>query len=189
MPSFAGQISDILGLTVPHEPADFVPKLEALWAAAGTFTPAALAVSVLTVAVIVGLRRWRPNWPGILIAVVVAALVVPGSDIVIENVLMNPTRTGLLLTLQEMGGRIDLLNPRSEGGEDVADLRVRSSDLKGVTVPPERAPSLLPEPDCLPPPSCLFTVAQAMRSATSSLRPCSFSLSSLCSAWRFCLSV
>lgn len=73
---FAGQISDILGLTVPHEPADFVPKLEALWAAAGTFTPAALAVSVLTVAVIVGLRRWRPNWPGILIAVVVAALAV-----------------------------------------------------------------------------------------------------------------
>ncbi|TIU03782.1 MAG: 3-phosphoshikimate 1-carboxyvinyltransferase, partial [Mesorhizobium sp.] len=61
----------------------------------------------------------------------VAALIVPGSDIVIENVLMNPTRTGLLLTLQEMGGRIDMLNPRIAGGEDVADLRVRSSDLKG----------------------------------------------------------
>ncbi len=75
----------------------------------------------------------------------VAALIVPGSDIVIENVLMNPTRTGLLLTLQEMGGRIDLLNPRNEGGEDVADLRVRSSDLKGVTVPSERAPSMIDE--------------------------------------------
>ena len=65
----------------------------------------------------------------------VAALIVPGSDIVIENVLMNPTRTGLILTLQEMGGRIDILNPRNAGGEDVADLRVRSSELKGVTVP------------------------------------------------------
>ncbi|MBM2710590.1 3-phosphoshikimate 1-carboxyvinyltransferase [Mesorhizobium caraganae] len=75
----------------------------------------------------------------------VAALIVPGSDIVIENVLMNPTRTGLLLTLQEMGGQIDVLNPRNAGGEDVADLRVRYSDLKGVTVPPERAPSMIDE--------------------------------------------
>ncbi|THF57007.1 3-phosphoshikimate 1-carboxyvinyltransferase [Ollibium composti] len=75
----------------------------------------------------------------------VAALIVPGSDIVIENVLMNPTRTGLITTLMEMGGRIDVINPRSEGGEDVADLRVRHSDLKGVTVPPERAPSMIDE--------------------------------------------
>lgn len=75
----------------------------------------------------------------------VAALIVPGSDIVIENVLMNPTRTGLLLTLQEMGGQIDILNPRNAGGEDVADLRVRHSDLKGVAVPPERAPSMIDE--------------------------------------------
>jgi 3-phosphoshikimate 1-carboxyvinyltransferase len=75
----------------------------------------------------------------------VAALIVPGSDITIENVLMNPTRTGLLLTLQEMGGRIDILNPRSAGGEDVADLRVRSSDLKGVAVPASRAPSMIDE--------------------------------------------
>ncbi|TIT86912.1 MAG: 3-phosphoshikimate 1-carboxyvinyltransferase, partial [Mesorhizobium sp.] len=75
----------------------------------------------------------------------VAALIVPGSDITIENVLMNPTRTGLLLTLQEMGGRIDILNPRNAGGEDVADLRVRSSELKGVVVPAERAPSMIDE--------------------------------------------
>ncbi|MER9423430.1 3-phosphoshikimate 1-carboxyvinyltransferase [Mesorhizobium sp. M0317] len=75
----------------------------------------------------------------------VAALIVPGSDIVIENVLMNPTRTGLLLTLQEMGGQIDILNPRNAGGEDVADLRVRYSELKGVIVPPERAPSMIDE--------------------------------------------
>lgn len=75
----------------------------------------------------------------------VAALIVPGSDIVIENVLMNPTRTGLLLTLQEMGGDIEVLNPRSAGGEDVADLRVRGSQLKGVTVPADRAPSMIDE--------------------------------------------
>lgn len=75
----------------------------------------------------------------------VAALIVPGSDITIENVLMNPTRTGLLLTLQEMGGRIEILNPRGAGGEDVADLRVRGSDLRGVTVPPGRAPSMIDE--------------------------------------------
>lgn len=75
----------------------------------------------------------------------VAALIVPGSDILIENVLMNPTRTGLLLTLQEMGGDIDVLNPRFAGGEDVADLRVRGSQLKGVIVPPERAPSMIDE--------------------------------------------
>ncbi|RUZ42091.1 3-phosphoshikimate 1-carboxyvinyltransferase, partial [Mesorhizobium sp. M7A.F.Ca.CA.004.05.2.1] len=75
----------------------------------------------------------------------VAALIVPGSDITIENVLMNPTRTGLLLTLQDMGGKIDILNPRNAGGEDVADLRVRYSELKGVIVPPERAPSMIDE--------------------------------------------
>jgi 3-phosphoshikimate 1-carboxyvinyltransferase len=75
----------------------------------------------------------------------VAALVVPDSDITIENVLMNPTRTGLLLTLQEMGGRIEVMNARYAGGEDVADLRVRGSELKGVVVPASRAPSMIDE--------------------------------------------
>ncbi|MGB3833594.1 MAG: 3-phosphoshikimate 1-carboxyvinyltransferase [Mesorhizobium sp.] len=75
----------------------------------------------------------------------VAALIVPGSDITIENVLMNPTRTGLIATLLEMGARIDVLTPRSAGGEDVADLRVRHSELKGVAVPAERAPSMIDE--------------------------------------------
>jgi 3-phosphoshikimate 1-carboxyvinyltransferase len=75
----------------------------------------------------------------------VAALLVPGSDVTITNVLMNPTRTGLILTLQEMGGDIQVLNARLAGGEDVADLRVRSSDLKGVNVPADRAPSMIDE--------------------------------------------
>jgi len=75
----------------------------------------------------------------------VAALLVPGSDIKILNVLMNPTRTGLILTLQEMGADIEVLNARSAGGEDVADLRVRHSELKGVAVPADRAPSMIDE--------------------------------------------
>ncbi|MFT4182995.1 MAG: 3-phosphoshikimate 1-carboxyvinyltransferase [Rhizobium sp.] len=75
----------------------------------------------------------------------VAALIVPGSDVTIGNVLMNPTRTGLILTLQEMGADIEIRDRRLAGGEDVADLRVRSSTLKGVTVPAERAPSMIDE--------------------------------------------
>ena len=75
----------------------------------------------------------------------VAALIVPGSDIVIENVLMNPTRIGLVTTLLEMGGDIDVMNRRDAGGEDVADLRVRGSELKGISVPPSRAPSMIDE--------------------------------------------
>ncbi len=74
-----------------------------------------------------------------------AALIVPGSDIIIEGVLTNPTRTGLYITLREMGGDITFLNEREEGGEPVADIRVRASRLKGVSVPPERAPSMIDE--------------------------------------------
>lgn len=76
---------------------------------------------------------------------IIAALLIPGSDIVIENMLMNPTRTGLITTLLEMGARIDVVSARSTGGEDIADLRVRSSELRGVTVPPQRAPSMIDE--------------------------------------------
>jgi 3-phosphoshikimate 1-carboxyvinyltransferase len=76
---------------------------------------------------------------------IVAALIVPGSEVTIENVLMNPTRTGLILTLQEMGADIEVTNRRDAGGEEVADLRVRHSDLKGVRVPPERAPFMIDE--------------------------------------------
>ncbi|MBD9637727.1 3-phosphoshikimate 1-carboxyvinyltransferase [Ensifer sp. ENS07] len=75
----------------------------------------------------------------------VAALIVPGSDITITNVLMNPTRTGLILTLKEMGGDIEVIGSRQVGGEDVGDLRVRHSELSGVTVPEERAASMIDE--------------------------------------------
>ena len=75
----------------------------------------------------------------------VAALIVPGSDVVIENVLLNPTRTGLIETLNEMGADISIGKKRRVGGEEVGDLRGRAGPLKGVTVPPERAPFMIDE--------------------------------------------
>jgi 3-phosphoshikimate 1-carboxyvinyltransferase len=76
---------------------------------------------------------------------IVAALITPGSDVVVEGVMMNPLRSGLVTTLIEMGGRIEVLDRRSEGGEEVADLRVRASELTGVDVPKARAPSMIDE--------------------------------------------
>jgi 3-phosphoshikimate 1-carboxyvinyltransferase len=75
----------------------------------------------------------------------VAALITPGSDIVIEGVMMNPLRIGLITTLLEMGASIERLNERDEGGETVADLRVQASRLRGVTVPAARAPAMIDE--------------------------------------------
>ncbi|MGO9135440.1 MAG: 3-phosphoshikimate 1-carboxyvinyltransferase [Methylovirgula sp.] len=75
----------------------------------------------------------------------IAALIVPGSEIVIEGMMMNPLRTGLLTTLWEMGADIEVLDRREEGGEEVADLRIRASALRGVDVPEERAPSMIDE--------------------------------------------
>jgi 3-phosphoshikimate 1-carboxyvinyltransferase len=75
----------------------------------------------------------------------VAALIVPGSDLVIEGVMTNPLRAGLLATLIEMGAAIEVLDRRQEGGEDVADLRVRAGGLAAVDVPAERAPIMIDE--------------------------------------------
>ncbi len=86
-----------------------------------------------------------PTDPSSAAFLVAAALLVPGSEITVESVLVNPTRTGFYVTLQEMGADIALLNAREEGGEPVADIRVRHSKLKGVRVPPERAPSMIDE--------------------------------------------
>jgi len=75
----------------------------------------------------------------------VAALIVPGSDLVLEAVMTNPLRTGLYATLREMGAKIETLATRDDGGEEVADLRVTASALKGVDVPAERAPAMIDE--------------------------------------------
>ncbi|MEN3929958.1 3-phosphoshikimate 1-carboxyvinyltransferase [Microvirga sp. W0021] len=75
----------------------------------------------------------------------VAALIVPGSEVVLEAVMMNPLRIGLIDTLLEMGADIEQMNIREEGGETVADLKVKHSSLQGVSVPAERAPSMIDE--------------------------------------------
>ncbi|MBB4096832.1 3-phosphoshikimate 1-carboxyvinyltransferase [Sphingomonas kyeonggiensis] len=75
----------------------------------------------------------------------VAASIVPGSDITIANVCMNPTRTGLIKALRMMGASIEAVDSREVGGEPVADLRVRHAPLKAIEVPPELAPSMIDE--------------------------------------------
>jgi 3-phosphoshikimate 1-carboxyvinyltransferase len=75
----------------------------------------------------------------------VAALITNDADITMENIMLNPTRAGLIETLLDMGAHIDILNRRMTGGEEVGDLRVRSSHLHGVRVPAERAPSMIDE--------------------------------------------
>lgn len=86
-----------------------------------------------------------PGDPSSAAFLAVAATIVPGSEICIENVGTNPLRFGLFETLKEMGADIALENPREEGGEPMADLRVRAARLKGIEVPPERAPSMIDE--------------------------------------------
>jgi len=75
----------------------------------------------------------------------VAALIVGGSDIMLNDVMTNPLRTGLFKTLREMGASIEEIEARSDTGEPMAQLRVRASRLHGVEVPPERAPSMIDE--------------------------------------------
>ncbi|MFV2034691.1 MAG: 3-phosphoshikimate 1-carboxyvinyltransferase, partial [Halocynthiibacter sp.] len=74
-----------------------------------------------------------------------AAIIVKGSDVVVPGVSLNPTRNGLCQTLIEMGADISVENERKEGGELVADLRVRASVTHGVEVPAGRAPSMIDE--------------------------------------------
>lgn len=76
---------------------------------------------------------------------IVAALVVEGSDVTFSDVMTNPLRTGLFTTLREMGASIEESEVRGDAGEPMARLRVRASKLRGVEVPPERAPSMIDE--------------------------------------------
>src|SRR5262249_9370456 len=75
----------------------------------------------------------------------VGAAITLGSDLILEGVMLNPLRTGLIDTLIDMGAAIERLESRLEGGEDVADLRVRGSALRGVEVPVARAPAMIDE--------------------------------------------
>ncbi|MCL4111657.1 UNVERIFIED_CONTAM: hypothetical protein GTU68_023613 [Idotea baltica] len=74
-----------------------------------------------------------------------AALIVEGSDVLVPNIGLNPTRAGLFTTLREMGANLVYENERVVGGEPVADLRAKFSNLQGIEVPPERAPSMIDE--------------------------------------------
>jgi 3-phosphoshikimate 1-carboxyvinyltransferase len=86
-----------------------------------------------------------PGDPSSAAFAIVAALIVEGSDVTVENVLLNATRAGLIETLIEMGGDIAIDNRRQVGGEEVGDVRVRANRLKGVKVPATRAPSMIDE--------------------------------------------
>ena len=86
-----------------------------------------------------------PGDPSSAAFALVAALIVPGSDVIVEGVGINPLRAGLLECLGEMGGDIALLNRREEGGEPVADIRARAGALAGAEIPAERAPRMIDE--------------------------------------------
>lgn len=76
---------------------------------------------------------------------IVAALIVPASEITVRNISINPTRARLIDALRAMGGEIEVLNTSEQGGEAVADLCIRSSSLKGIDVPPEWVPGMIDE--------------------------------------------
>src|SRR5680860_21226 len=105
----------------------------------------ARAVTVCGDAELEGAAFSIPGDPSSAAFIIAAGLICPGSEVVIENMLMNPTRTGLIETLREMGADIEVLDLRDEGGEPAGDLRVKAGPLKGVRVPPERAPSMIDE--------------------------------------------
>jgi len=94
---------------------------------------------------------------------IVAALITPGSEVTVEGVLLNELRTGLFTTLKEMGADLTLSNVRIESGEEVGDLTARHSQLKGVEVPPERAPSMIDEYPILAVAAAFATGATYMR--------------------------
>jgi 3-phosphoshikimate 1-carboxyvinyltransferase len=93
----------------------------------------------------------------------VAALIVEGSEITLSDVMTNPLRTGLFTTLREMGASIEESGTRGDAGEPMAQLRVRASRLRGVEVPPERAPSMIDE-------YLVLAVAAALAEGTTIMR-------------------
>jgi 3-phosphoshikimate 1-carboxyvinyltransferase len=103
------------------------------------------AVSVKGDAELAGRDVNVPGDPSSAAFLAAAALMVPGSEVTIEGVLINPTRTGFYTTIREMGADVSFGNERNEGGEPVADIRVRHAKLEGVRVAPERAPSMIDE--------------------------------------------
>lgn len=115
------------------------------------------AISVKGDAELSGRDVQVPGDPSSAAFLAAATLIVPGSEVTVEGVLVNPTRTGFYATLREMGADVAFLNERDQGGEPVADIRVRHAKLKGVTVPAARAPSMIDEYPVL---ACLAAYAE-----------------------------
>jgi 3-phosphoshikimate 1-carboxyvinyltransferase len=110
-----------------------------------------------------GTRIRVPGDPSSAAFLLVAALVTPGSEVTVQGMLLNPLRIGLLDTLGDMGADLSVTNVRDEGGETVADVTARHSELVGVEVPPERAPSMIDEYPILAVAAAFAEGATAMR--------------------------
>ena len=102
-------------------------------------------ISITGPAALTGTSVNVPGDPSSAAFLIAAAIIVPGSDIMIENVMMNPSRTGLFEVLTSMGAYIRTDNFRRSGGETIADIHVKHSKLHGVNVPPLRVPSMVDE--------------------------------------------
>ena len=102
-------------------------------------------VSITGEAELKGLPVAVPRDPSSAAFPLVAALIVPGSEIVLDGVMLNPRRTGLFTTLQEMGAALEIVHVRDAGGEAVGDLKIRASALKGIDVPVERVSDMIDE--------------------------------------------
>jgi 3-phosphoshikimate 1-carboxyvinyltransferase len=123
-------------------------------------TPEGRLISLRGEAELIPQRIAVPRDPSQAAFLLVAALVVPGSEVEVQGVGINPTRAGLFDVLREMGADLSLSNIREEGGEPVADITARHSALRAIDVPPEIAPSMIDE---FP----IFFIAAAFAQGTS----------------------
>jgi 3-phosphoshikimate 1-carboxyvinyltransferase len=141
--------TQIAGTSTIIEPVPTHDHLEKLLARFGADIAMTHDETGGTTVSVTGLAELRPTQlslpgdPSLACYPLVAALIVPGSDLLVQNVLVNPARTGLIDTLLEMGGDIQFRNQREIGGEHIADLRVRSSRLKGMRISAEHAACML----------------------------------------------
>ncbi len=138
------------GITTVTEPAASRDHTERMFRYFGVdvrteTTPNRYQVQVVGQPELTGKPISVPGDPSSAAFLVVAALLVPGSHLILPNIGVNPLRTGLFDVLQSMGADITYTNRRDQAGEPVADIEVRSSSLKGVTVPASRAPSMIDE--------------------------------------------
>jgi 3-phosphoshikimate 1-carboxyvinyltransferase len=153
------------GVTRVLEPVPTRDHSELMLAGAGADiwteeTPEGRLISLRGEAELKPQRFAVPRDPSQAAFLLVAALIVPGSEVQVEGVGINPTRTGLFEVLREMGADLTFRNQREEGGEPVADITARHSSLRAVDVPPELAPAMIDE---FP----IFFIAAAFAQGTS----------------------